>query len=232
MVYVFSKFIIGVAIMNIDTGRWIELTSDSHAALWAESDERLIEAVAAGDKGAMRVLYKRYNVFIYRFIKHLIGDCPLIEDIVSDVFLQVWRHAGQFEGRSKPSTWLLAISRYKALEALRRRDRKDRADRAAIAEFGQANPGCEQDPSDNGEDAVLREDAHALMRRCIDELSPEHREIIDLIYYQERTVDEVAQITRKPKNTVKTRAYYARKHLARLLAARNGFDRRTLFRAA
>jgi RNA polymerase sigma-70 factor (ECF subfamily) len=218
--------------MNIDTGSIIKSTPDSHAALWAESDERLIEAVAAGDKEAMRTLYKRYNVFIYRFIKHLIGDCSLIEDVVSDVFLQVWRHAGQFEGRSKPSTWLVAISRFKALEALRRRDHTERADYAAIAEFGQANPSGEQDPSDNGEDAVLKKDARALMRRCVENLSPEHREIIDLIYYKELTVDEVAQITRAPKNTVKTRAYYARKHLAQLLAARKGFDRRTLIGAA
>jgi len=193
------------------------------------SDETLIKAVAFGDKDAMQALYKRYNVHIYRFIRRLVGDRQSTENLVSDVFLEVWQHADHFEGRSKVSTWLLSISRFKALSMLRqRRDLK----RAEYADFERCDAGFIEDPADNPENAVVKKDACALMRACINQLSPEHREIIDLIYYHEKTIDEVAMIIRAPRNTVKTRAFYARRHLAQLLAERKGFDHHALLQAA
>src|SRR5437588_9226417 len=85
------------------------------------SDEALIRLVADGDKRAMQVLYARHNVRVYRFILRLTGNQTLAEDLVSEVFLDVWRQADAFEAKSQASTWLLAIARYKALSALRRR---------------------------------------------------------------------------------------------------------------
>src|SRR5712691_9273191 len=87
------------------------------------SDEALIELIAEGDKRAMQVLYARHNVRVYRFIVRLTGNQSLAEDLVSEVFLDVWRQAEGFEAKSQVSTWLLAIARYKALSALRRRSR-------------------------------------------------------------------------------------------------------------
>ena len=85
------------------------------------SDEALIDLIADGDKRAMQVLYARHNVRVYRFILRLTGNQSLAEDLVSEVFLDVWRQAEGFEAKSQVSTWLLAIARYKALSALRRR---------------------------------------------------------------------------------------------------------------
>ena len=85
------------------------------------SDEALIGLIADGDKRAMQVLYARHNVRVYRFIVRLTGNQSLAEDLVSEVFLDVWRQAEGFEAKSQVSTWLLAIARYKALSALRRR---------------------------------------------------------------------------------------------------------------
>ena len=85
------------------------------------SDEALIGLIADGDKRAMQVLYARHNVRVYRFIVRLTGNQSLAEDLVSEVFLDVWRQAEGFESKSQVSTWLLAIARYKALSALRRR---------------------------------------------------------------------------------------------------------------
>src|ERR1700751_6286564 len=85
------------------------------------SDEELIEVIADGDKRAIQVLYARHNVRVYRFILRLTGNQSLAEDLVSEVFLDVWRQAEAFESKSQVSTWLLAIARYKSLSALRRR---------------------------------------------------------------------------------------------------------------
>jgi RNA polymerase sigma-70 factor, ECF subfamily len=84
-------------------------------------DRALIESIAGGDKRAMQVLYARHNVRIYRFIEHLIGNSSVAENLVSDVFLDAWRHASGYEGKSRVSTWLLSIARDKVLSALKRR---------------------------------------------------------------------------------------------------------------
>src|SRR3978361_1930718 len=89
------------------------------------SDEMLLEAIAEGDRHAMHVLYSRHNVRVYRFILRMVRDTTTAEDLVSQVFLDVWRTAGQFEGRAQVSTWLLSIARFKALTALRQRRHED-----------------------------------------------------------------------------------------------------------
>src|SRR5438105_15880793 len=97
------------------------------------SDEALIGRIAAGDKLAMQVLFARHHVRVYRFVLRLVGEPAAAEDLISDVFLDVWRQANRFEGRSAVSTWLLAIARFKALSALRRRPEEELDEDAAAA---------------------------------------------------------------------------------------------------
>lgn len=194
----------------------------------APSDESLIRAIAIGDKEAMLALYNRHNVPVYRFVARLVRDRYLAENLVNDVFLEIWRHAERFEGRSKVSTWLLAIARHRALAVLRRRP----SDRAPYAVIDEDNNRRIEDPSDNPEDSILKKDRGEMIRACMNELSREHREIIDLIYYHEKSVEEVAEILQVPKNTVKTRTHYARKRMAQLLTAREDFDRHEALQAA
>ena len=85
------------------------------------SDESLIKRIAGGDKLAMQVLYARHHVRVFRFVARLVRDESLAEDLISEVFLDVWRHSGRFEERSAVSTWLMSIARFKALSARRRR---------------------------------------------------------------------------------------------------------------
>src|ERR1700674_5573365 len=91
----------------------------------ATSDEMLLESIADGGRSAMHILYSRHNVRIFRFILRMVRDASIAEDLVSQVFLDVWRTAGQFEGRAQVSTWLFSIARFKALTALRRRRHED-----------------------------------------------------------------------------------------------------------
>jgi RNA polymerase sigma factor (sigma-70 family) len=94
-------------------------------AAQATSDEMLLESIADGGRPAMHILYSRHNVRVYRFILRIVRDATMAEDLVSQVFLDVWRTASQFEGRSQVSTWLLSIARFKALTALRQRRHED-----------------------------------------------------------------------------------------------------------
>src|SRR3979490_145422 len=85
------------------------------------SDEVLIARIAGGDRLAMQVLFARHHVRVYRFVLRLVRNEATAEDLISDVFLDVWRQAGKFEGRSQVSTWMLSIARFKALSAPRPR---------------------------------------------------------------------------------------------------------------
>jgi len=172
------------------------------------SDETLISLIADGDKRAMQVLYARHNVKVYRFILRLTGNQSLAEDLVSEVFLDVWRQAEGFESKSQVSTWLLAIARYKALSALRRRTDEHLDDQMAAAI---------EDTADNPETIVGTKDRNTIVQKCLTQLSPAHREVIDLVYYHEKSVDEVARIVGVPPATVKTRMFYARNKMADLL---------------
>jgi RNA polymerase sigma-70 factor, ECF subfamily len=181
----------------------------------ATSDEVLVGLIAHGDKDAMEALYRRHNVRVFRFLLRFVDGEATAEDLVSEVFLEAWRKAGQFAARSSVSTWLLAIARYKALSALRKRSAEGLDD--DVIEFI-------EDPSEDPESALAKTERAQILRDCLRQLSPAHREIIDLVYYHERSVDDVAQIIGVPHNTVKTRMFYARKRIGELLTAR-GLER-------
>ena len=175
------------------------------------SDETLIALIAAHDRDAMRDLFIRHNVQVYRFLLRAVGDAAAAEDLMNEVFIDIWRHAGQFEARSKVSTWILAIAHFKAA-GLRRRRACDQLDDEAVKSI--------EYTGDDPEVATLRRSSCAAIRECLELLSPAHRTILDLIYYHEQSIAEVAGIIGVPQNTVKTRAYCARKRVAQLLAAR------------
>jgi RNA polymerase sigma-70 factor (ECF subfamily) len=179
------------------------------------SDEVLIGRIANGDRLAMQVLFARHHVRVYRFILRLVRNEATAEDLVSEVFLDVWRQAGKFEGRSAASTWMLSIARFKALSALRRKSEQELDD--AMAE-------TIVDDADDPQASLQKKDTGDVLRKAIGSLSAEHREIIDLVYYHEKSVEEVAQIVGIPEATVKTRMFYARKKLGELLK-QQGVDR-------
>lgn len=172
------------------------------------SDQALLGRIRELDKAAMRALYSRYNVRLYRFVTRLTHDAALAEDLVSEVFVDVWRNAQTFRGQSKASTWLYAIARNKAFGALRRRT-GDALDEASSAEL--------EDGSDTPEEAMLGKDRSELLQLCLSRLSRLHREVVDLVYYHEKPIHEVAEITGVSENTIKTRLHYARQNIEQML---------------
>jgi RNA polymerase sigma-70 factor, ECF subfamily len=175
----------------------------------ASQDEALVARVAAGDKLAMHTLFARHRTPVYRWLLRFVGNAAAADDLLSEVFLDVWRQAHRFEGRSSVSTWLMSIARFKALSARRRRTD------AALDETIEATIA---DPANDPEVTLQEKDRGELLRQALLQLSVEHRQIIDLVYYHEKTIEESAQILSIPAATVKTRMFYARKKLAELVA--------------
>src|SRR6201994_5167021 len=131
-----------------------EVARQGIIAAQATSDEMLLEGIAEGGRTAMYILYCRHNVRVYRFILRIVRDTTMAEDLVSQVFLDVWRTARQFEGRSQVSTWLLSIARFKALTALRQRRYED-IEREDVLEM--------VDPADTPETSLNRSDTSAIL---------------------------------------------------------------------
>ena len=162
------------------------------------SDEILIGRIAGGDRLAMQALYARHHVKVFRFVLRLVRNEASAQDLISEVFLDVWRQAARFEGRSAVSTWILAIARFKALSSVRRRKE---------AQLDEEEAEAIEDEADTPEVALQKKDTGEVLRQCLAKLSPDHREIIDLVYYHEKSVEEVAEIVDIPENTVKTRMF-------------------------
>ena len=196
--------------MITDTGALSNGLGSSTTAAKGSLDEQLIARIAGGNRLAIRVLFARFNERVYRFALRLTDDAALADDVVSEVFFEVWRKAATFEGRSQVSTWILGITRNKALDARKARSADGWDDEAAQAV---------EDPAANPESEYQKKDLRAVMRKCLAQLSPAHREIIDLVYYHGKSIDEIAWLTGAGQATVKTRMFYARKHLAELLGA-------------
>jgi RNA polymerase sigma-70 factor, ECF subfamily len=181
----------------------------------AAPDADLIARIAARDQSAMTVLYARHNVRLYRYLVGLTRNQATAEELMNEVFLECWRKAGSFEGRSAVSTWLFSIGHNRAISQMRKRG-ESQLDEDAVMQLA--------DDTDTPEVTEQKRDKSAIMRACMDRLTEDHRAIIDLVYYQEASVAEAAEILSIPENTVKTRMFYARKKLAELMREA-GLDR-------
>jgi RNA polymerase sigma-70 factor (ECF subfamily) len=161
-----------------------------------------------GDVSAFEQLYRVYHPRLVRFLARLVRRPPLIEEVLNDTLMVVWERGDSFAGGSKLSTWIFGIAYRKAMNALHRQD----------------EPVEDHDWAERVSDALSPEEESAqarrrqLLARAIDELSPDHRMVVELTYHQEMGYNEIASIMDCPVGTVKTRMLHARRHLRRRLA--------------
>jgi RNA polymerase sigma-70 factor (ECF subfamily) len=139
----------------------------------------------------------------------------IAEELTNEVFVEAWRNAHTYAGKASSATWLLSIAHHRAVSWLRRRREEG---------WNEGSSGRDPDPDDDPEVALQKTNKAALLRRCLLQLSPEQREVLDLVYYHEMSIREVSSIVGIPESTVKTRMFYARKRLSELLQAA-GVDR-------
>ena len=201
--------------MRIGNTQFNTSTKVSNTASTELSDKALVQLMADDDKRALKLLYVRHHDRLRRFVMRLTGNESTADEVVNEVFLEAWRHAGEFEGRSQVATWLLAIARFKTISECRRRS-ESQLDEAAAAVI--------EDSSDTPSISLEKRERSDILQKCLAKLTPIHREVINLIYYQGKKIEEVAQFTGAPVSTIKTRMHYARSRMAELLAEA-GIDR-------
>lgn len=167
-----------------------------------------MELIAAGDHQAFREIYDRYYKRIYLYSYRLLGDGEGAKEVANEVMVEIWRGAKRFRGESKPSTWFFGIAVNKIRKEIKRRP-PAHDDLDALGK-----KGSEKTMQD---DVTYHAELREQMRLAIRRLSPEHRAVLDLTYYQGLSIKEIAEITGCPPNTVKTRMFYARKRLGGIL---------------
>ena len=188
----------------LEHGRWSRAGSRERAAGdSASSDAALVERIVARDRRAFEQLYRSYHPRLTRFLTNLVRRPHLVEEVLNDSLLVVWRQPERYNGASKVSTWIFAIAYRKALKALRRSDEPVEDKDAELRPCGE--PGPEQRLG-------LRQ-ASAALTRAIDELSTEPRAVVDLTYFHEFGYREIAELMDCPVDTVKTRMFHARRRL-------------------
>lgn len=170
-----------------------------------DSAVALLEAIGARDTQALAKLQAMLGRRIYAFSLRLVRDVDLANQVVTDTLFDVWRFPHRFNGKSKVSTWVLAIAKHKAMHALRKRH-SDHVDLDEVSDMLVSEIG---DP----EASSLGAERAAVLWRCIQTLPDAHRECLHLVFYEGLHLAEVAEIQMVPENTVKTRLFHARKKL-------------------
>ena len=174
----------------------------------ASDDVRLIDRIAGKDLRAFEELYRIYHPRLSRFLKNMLHRAPLVEEVLDDTMMVVWRQPERYNGKSKVSTWIFAIAYRKALKALKRHDEPVEDKHAEARESTEADP----------EQQVGHRQVQQVLQGAINELSQDHRAVVDLTYFHGIGYREIAEIMACPVDTVKTRMYHARRHLRNKLS--------------
>lgn len=167
-----------------------------------EADGQILAAVAGGSADALERLYDRYAATAYGLARRILAQQDLAEEVVQDVFAQVWREANRYDdARASVAGWIVLLTRTRAIDRLRARRARPDQDRpvepTAVAPLATRDRSPEQV-------AISSEDARAV-RAALDGLPDEQRSLVDLAYYEGLTHSEIAARTGVPLGTVKTR---------------------------
>ena len=190
--------------MKVEQGRF----NPEHGAVATpdSDDQACLAQIALGDRAAFERLYRRYYDRLFRFALRVTGRMNVVEDVINDTMIVIWRKAGDFRAAARPSTWIFGIAYRKAMKALSRELR--------APEVVDELPEVEQPPADT----LDRESLHAAIRQAVMCLPPEHRAVVELTFFSNRSYEDAAQILDCPVGTVKSRMFHARAKLRPLLS--------------
>jgi RNA polymerase sigma factor (sigma-70 family) len=179
-------------------------------AVPADDEAALLSRVAAEEIDAFETLYRLYNPRLQRFVHGITKQPSMVEEILDDTMMVVWRKAYTFNHTAKVSTWILAIAYRQSLKALKRHGELADEDAYDRADVSTAGP----------DDALQQQELRQHLDAALGTLSPEQRAVMELTYYFGYACREIAQIMGCPVDTVKTRMFYARRKLKTWLASR------------
>jgi len=172
----------------------------------AADDAACLAAVVRGDREAFERLYRRYYERLFRFSLRVTGRIHLVGDVINETMMVVWRRASEYRAAAQVSTWIFGIAYRKSLKALARDGRHNAEPIDDVPEIELQMP-----------DTVDREALHAAIRQAVACLPPDHRAVVDLTFYFDRSYEEIAEILDCPVGTVKSRMFHARAKLRPLL---------------
>lgn len=176
-----------------------------------DSDLPLLARINAGDRQALHALYVKYYRRLLSFVQRMTGQADAAEEVVNDVMLVVWSTGRTFQGRSSVATWIFGIAHRKARKMAEKSRR--RSERTLNADFDDWSERF-ADP----EHFAHRTELEDLLQHALGQLTAEQRAVVELTYFLGCSYDEIAAIAAVPVNTVKTRMFYARLKLKKLLS--------------
>lgn len=190
------------------------MTPDERTAAIPLDDAVLVRRIAERDEGAIAELYTRHAPMLLALARRVLGTLEDAEEVLQEVFLQVWNQAGRYDvSRSSVPTWLVLITRSRSIDRLRNRQVVDRTLAAAHQEAGSLHTSPE------GGASVLREERRARLYRELESLPTEQHQVLELAFYRGMTQSEIAESTGIPLGTVKTRTLLAMKKLRTALGS-------------
>jgi len=177
----------------------------------AEHDALLLKKIADGDRDAFTELYKRFQPRLIKFCSRMLkNDVALAADMADEAMIEVWKAAGSFSGLCQPSTWIHSIARFRMIGYLRK-------NKEVLADDNFEQLNIEDSDLLPEEEMVISERNQQLVDD-IGKLSDKHKEVIELVYFRELSIRDISEMLDVSENTVKTRMFYARKHLKSILS--------------
>lgn len=181
-----------------------------------DNDVDLLKAIAAGDEAALGRIYDRYRVILFGVLVRILNNRAEAEDVLQEVFLQVWRRAADFdETRGRPFTWLVTLARSRGIDRLR-----TLASRERVAQAGAKD--TDEEFSDAASDAI-RSEQRGVVNKALAQLPEEQQRPLMLAYFDGLTQSEIAKQLGTPLGTVKTRMRTGMIKLRELLSARGEY---------
>lgn len=172
-----------------------------------DDEHALLRRVATKDRKAFEALYHLYYRRLFGYLLKITRRAEVVEEVLNDVMLAIWKGAASFDGRSRPSTWIFGIAYHKALKALARQPK----------EPGEETEGPEPVDPEEPERLAVRRELATVLGRALGSLPPDQRAVVELTYYYGLAYQEISEIVGCPVNTVKTRMFHARRRLRELL---------------
>jgi RNA polymerase sigma-70 factor (ECF subfamily) len=182
-----------------------------------EGDDALIERVARGDVAAHRLIFERYHARVAAFLRRRLTDAGLCEEVVSDVFFEVWRSAAAYRGESAVASWIFGIAHFKALSARRALAQGKRAAVVHVADdvIARATDG-------RGDDSLAARAEVRQLLQALQALPAGQRDVVKLAFLEERSYQEIADALGISEANVKTRVNRARARLRVLMGRERG----------
>ncbi len=171
-------------------------------------DLKLIEEIAQGNREAFKTFYSNNVRRVFSFIYKVCKDSKMTEEITNDVMFEVWENAKSFKRKSSVMTWVMGIAHNKTLNEIRKK-RPELLDPDEYSKIA--------NPNGRAEDKILQKDLSESISQAINQLSSDHKAVIELTFYQGLSYQEIAEVTDSPVNTVKTRMFYAKERLKGIL---------------